>query len=104
MSAPLPTLALSAALSATIAMSTASARAAELAGGPPSLGRPLASTSQWSARPLRSIYPRHAPGELIAGVRGGTPLTVPFFGSGWYPGPVHYYGTGICCHWAEGTV
>jgi hypothetical protein len=41
----------------------------------------------------------HAPSELIAGVRGGSPLTVPFFGYGWLPGPVYYYqaSPGACC-------
>ena len=50
-------------------------------------------------------YPWHAPSELIAGVRGASPLTVPFHGFGWYPGPVHYYGPppGQCCY-AAGAV
>jgi hypothetical protein len=44
-------------------------------------------------------YGWHAPSELIAGVRGASPLTVPFYGSGWYPGPVYYYGPrrALCC-------
>jgi hypothetical protein len=33
----------------------------------------------------------HACGELVAGVRGASPLTVPFFGYGWVPGPAYYY-------------
>ena len=42
----------------------------------------------------------YAPSELIAGVRGATPLTVPFFGGRWLPGPVHYYETSpwLCCY------
>jgi hypothetical protein len=32
-----------------------------------------------------------APSALVAGMRDTSPLTVPFFGSNWYPGPVHYY-------------
>ena len=41
----------------------------------------------------------HAPSELVAGVRGASPLTVPFFGYGWLPGPVYYYqaSPGVCC-------
>jgi hypothetical protein len=41
----------------------------------------------------------HAPSELIAGVRGASPLTVPFFGDRWFPGPVYYYeaSPGLCC-------
>jgi hypothetical protein len=41
----------------------------------------------------------HAPSELIAGVRGASPLTVPFFGYGWLPGPVYYYqaSPSACC-------
>jgi hypothetical protein len=41
----------------------------------------------------------HAPSELIAGVRGASPLTVPFFGDRWLPGPVYYYeaSPGLCC-------
>src|SRR4051812_23511142 len=44
--------------------------------------------------------------QLIEGVRGGSPLTVPFFGRGWYPGPAHYYGPppGPCCHAAAEAV
>lgn len=44
--------------------------------------------AHWKARNRHSA----APSELIAGMRGANPLTVPFCGLGWYPGPVHYYG------------
>jgi hypothetical protein len=44
--------------------------------------------------------------QLIEGVRGASPLTVPFFGHGWYPGPARYYGPppGPCCHAAGEAV
>jgi hypothetical protein len=44
--------------------------------------------------------------QLIEGVRGATPLTVPFFGGRWYPGPAYYYGPppGPCCHAAAEAV
>jgi hypothetical protein len=48
-----------------------------------------------AAAPFRADHRHcywHARGELIAGVRGATPLTVPFFGSRWYPGPAYYDG------------
>jgi hypothetical protein len=55
------------------------------------------------AEPHASVWPRAtsaahghrccwAHSALVAGVRGATPLTVPFAGYNWYPGPVHYYG------------
>jgi hypothetical protein len=35
---------------------------------------------------------------LVAGVRGATPLTVPFFAGGWLPGPTYYVPSpGFCC-------
>jgi hypothetical protein len=40
----------------------------------------------------RHHYRWAVPTMLVAGVRGATPLTVPFFSSNWYPGPLHYYG------------
>lgn len=40
----------------------------------------------------------YTPIELIAGVRGATPLTVPFFAGGWLPGPTYYRPSpGFCC-------
>lgn len=96
-------LALSVSVTAIIAKSTVATGAADFAGELPSIAR--ASAPHWRARPFRSVYPRHAPTELIAGVRGASPLTVPFFGSGWYPGPAYYYGpTGFCCRHGGGTV
>lgn len=88
---------------AAMAMSGAT-DAADFAGQLPSIARAAPGAPQWRARPLRLVYPHHAPGELIAGVRGATPLTVPFFGAGWYPGPAYYYASrGLCCH-EVGTV
>jgi hypothetical protein len=51
-------------------------------------------------------YSWHAPSVLISGVRGASPLTVPFFGYGWYPGPAYYYGPppGLCCRAAPDTI
>lgn len=45
----------------------------------------------------------YAPSELIAGVRGATPLTVPFFGNRWLPGPIYYYerSSWLCCYGAN---
>ena len=58
-------------------------------------------TYRRNARPSRSVGIRHAGCELVEGVRGATPLTVPFFGSGWYPGPAHY---GPCWRYRSGAV
>ncbi len=45
-------------------------------------------------------------GGLVAGIRGATPLTVPFFAHGWYPGPAYYYGwrRHFCCAAAEHVI
>ena len=76
-------------LAAVIATSTGSAEAADYR---PSIAR-------------AGSYLRHSPSQPIAGVRGATPLTVPFFGYGWYPGPAYYYGPkGLCCRHEERTV
>lgn len=69
----------------------------------------------WAAdlavEPHASALPRAVPhrcyhSALVAGVRGATPLTVPFVGRGWYPGPVHYYGPppGFCCCESEHAI
>jgi hypothetical protein len=95
MSTSLRILAVSALLTANMAMFTA-AKAADT--GEP---LPIAKAVQ-----TKSVYwngSRHyvwrAPSELIAGVRGASPLTVPFYGSAWYPGPAYYYGPRpvLCC-------
>jgi hypothetical protein len=95
MSTSLRILAVSVLLAANVAMFTGSAGAA-------SLDEPL-PIAKAATQPWRSgggwPYRWRAPSELIAGVRGGSPLTVPFYGSGWYPGPAHYYGPRhvLCC-------
>lgn len=38
----------------------------------------------------------HAQCAFVEGVRGGTPLTVPFFAGGWSPGPIYYVGWRRC--------
>jgi hypothetical protein len=95
-------LAVSALLTANVAMFTGPAGAASL-DEPFPIAKAVPSASQrvysrgrdWSGR----RYGWHAPGELIAGVRGGSPLTVPFYGWGWYPGPAYYYSPRplLCC-------
>ena len=65
---------------------------------------PIAKAVPKATQPVYRIasgwrYGWHAPSELIAGVRGASPLTIPFYGLGWYPGPAHYYGPrpALCC-------
>ena len=43
---------------------------------------------------------------FVAGVRGATPLTVPFFAGGWSPGPTYYVGWQrcTCCAAAEPVI
>lgn len=42
---------------------------------------------------------------LVEGVRGATPLTVPFFASGWSPGPTYLVGWQRCtCCAAEPVI
>jgi hypothetical protein len=98
-------LALSVSLTAVIAMSTGSAGATDLAVQPLSIAKADPGAPRWRARPLRSVEPRHAWCELVEGVRGASPLTVPFFGSGWYPGPARQYGPpGACWRHQGGAV
>lgn len=42
--------------------------------------------------------------DPVAGMRGATPLTVPFYAHGWYPGPAYYHDRRqhSCC--APGSV
>jgi hypothetical protein len=105
MSTSLRILALSALSIANVTMFTGLAGAASL-DTPLPIAKAVHSGAQpvyWRERGWRwegRRYGGHAPSELIAGVRGAGPLTVPFFGSGWYPGPAHYYGPrpAPCCH------
>jgi hypothetical protein len=104
MSISLRILAMSALLTASVAMFTGPVGAASL-----DEPLPIAKTVprathpvHWRGRHWRwgaQRYGWRAPSELIAGVRGAGPLTVPFYGSGWYPGPVYYYGPRhvLCC-------
>jgi hypothetical protein len=95
-------LAVTALLTAVATMFTGPTRAADFIDEPfPKVEALPRATS--AVRRTRSDYSWAARGELIAGVRGATPLTVPFFGHGWYPGPVHYYGppTKPCCRNGE---
>jgi|tagenome__1003787_1003787.scaffolds.fasta_scaffold20970749_5 hypothetical protein len=94
-------LATSALLAATMATFTGPATAASLDVAAANLG---AKHSAY-ARGGRHLVLR-APDELIRGVRGASPLTVPFFGAGWYPGPAHYYGPrhSICCRGQDAVI
>jgi hypothetical protein len=98
MSASLRTLSVAAFLVAYVALFAVTTEAADLVGKPSSSAKVLPSATcaaHWRARNWRwggRHYRWAAPSMLVAGVRGATPLTVPFFGSNWYPGPVYYYG------------
>lgn len=85
---------------ATVAVSTVSVRAADLEGGP----RAVQAPSHYH----HYRWQRHLPGRcaFVEGVRGATPLTVPFFGGGWSPGPTYYVGWQrcTCCAAAETVV
>src|SRR5258705_12881554 len=103
MSTSLRILAVTALLIANVAIFSGPAGAADT-GEPLPIAKAVPSATQpvgwgWGGR----RYRWRAPSELIAGVRGGSPLTIPFYGSGWYPGPAYYYGPRpvLCCA-AEG--
>ena len=101
MSISLRILAVSALLSANVAIFTdGAACAAEIIEAPPPIAKAVPHA------PHRYYYGWNAPSQLIEGVRGGNPLTVPFYGYGWYPGPAHYYGPppGLCCRAAGHAV
>jgi hypothetical protein len=83
MSVSLRILSLAAFLIADVTLPTSTAKAADIAHA--------TSAVHWRAR---NHYRWAAPIVLVAGVRGATPLTVPFFGSNWYPGPAYYHGPG----------
>jgi hypothetical protein len=94
MSAPFRVLA---SLASCLAMFTMTASAAELS------NRPFAASYQ-SPHHHHHWRPRYwalrAPSEFIAGVRGASPLTVPFFGGRWVPGPAFYYPPPRpCCYY-----
>jgi hypothetical protein len=89
---------LSALLTASAAMFTDAARAADIVSMPGA-----APPAYWRGG---RHYGWQAPSGLVVGVRGASPLTVPFYGSGWYPGPAHYYGPRhlLCCRAAGDAV
>jgi hypothetical protein len=95
MSTSLRNLAAAALLVTSVSTVASAARAAEIE-TPPSVHYAI----------HRHHYSWRVHSQLIEGVRGGTPLTVPFFGRGWYPGPAHYFGPppGPCCHAAAEAV
>jgi len=84
MSAKLRTLSTTALLIAGLTVLAAATKAADLAVEPHARVLPR---TDW--RWHRCCWTHSG---LVAGIRGATPLSVPFFGRGWYPGPVHYYG------------
>jgi hypothetical protein len=45
----------------------------------------------------------HSRCAFVQGVRGGTPLSVPFFAFGWSPGPTYEVGWRHCACCAEGA-
>jgi len=101
MPAKLRTLSMTAFLIAGLTPLTVTAQAADLAAEPH--GRVL-------PRAVSAVHRHHCcwvDSGLVAGVRGASPLTVPFFGYGWYPGPVHYYGPPPgwdCCERADAAI
>lgn len=86
------TLLLATLVTAIHAVSTVALQAADLNGEPR-----IASVALHRHRVTHWHLPVR--GQLVAGVRGATPLTVPFYSSGWYPGPTYYYGwqRPVCC-------
>jgi len=93
MPARLRTLSTTAFLIAGLTMLTAAAKAADLAAEPHARVLPrAASAAHWRGHDRRWHHCCWAHSGLVAGVRGASPLTVPFVGYNWYPGPVYYYG------------
>jgi len=100
MSTSLRILASAALLATNLSTFAGAARAAEIIEAPPRIAKAVSHATH------RYYYRWGAPSELIEGVRGASPLTVPFYGYGWYPGPAHYYGPppGLCCRAAGHAV
>lgn len=84
----------------TVAVSTVTVQAADLELAPRFAARAWHYHHRWRHRRAPVL------GGLVAGVRGATPLTVPFYAYGWYPGPAYYYGwrRHICCAAAEPVI
>jgi hypothetical protein len=108
MSAKLRALSTTTFLIAGLTMLTVAAEAADL------VAEPQAGVS---ARATSAVHRRGhdwrwhrccwAHGQFVAGVRGASPLTVPFFGHGWYPGPVYYHGPppgSYCCEGEDAAI
>lgn len=82
-----------------LAVLASAARAADWGGEPHAVHR--------KGRDWRWLHYHWAPSQLVAGVRGASPLTVPFVGYNWYPGPVYYYGPppgSYCCAREDSTI
>lgn len=77
--------------------STPTVQAADLGREPPVAARYHRHKGQWRG----PVF-----GGLVSGVRGATPLTVPFFAYGWYPGLAYYAGWrhSVCCAAAEPVI
>jgi hypothetical protein len=75
----------------TVAVSTVTVQAADL-GSWPRVADP-GSYHHHHHRWQRHLSDRCA---FVEGVRGATPLTVPFFAGGWSPGPTYYVGWRRC--------
>jgi hypothetical protein len=100
MSTSLRNLAAAALLTTNVSAFAGAAGAAEIIETPPPIAKAVPHATH------RYYYGWGAPSQLIQGVRGGSPLTVPFYGYGWYPGTAHYYGPppGVCCRAAGQAV
>jgi hypothetical protein len=100
MSTSLRNLAAVALLTTNMSTIAGAAKAAEITEAPP----PVANAVPHAR--ARHHYGWRVHSQLIEGVRGGNPLTVPFFGRGWYPGPAYYFGPppGLCCRAAAEAV
>jgi len=100
MSTSLRNLAAAALLTTNLSTFAGAARAAEIIEAPPPIAKAVPHATH------RHYYAWGAPSQLIEGVRGGSPLTVPFYGYGWYPGPAYYYGPPpvVCCRAAGHAV
>lgn len=100
MSAKLRALSTTTFLIAGLTMLTAAAKAADLVAEPHAGVSPRATSAvhRWN----RCCW---AHGQFVAGVRGASPLTVPFFGHGWYPGPVYYRSPPpYCCEGEDAAI
>lgn len=98
MSSRFRTLSTTALLIAGLTMLAAAAKAADLAAQPHARA---ASAAHWQGHGWRWHRCGWTRSALVAGIRGASPLTVPFVGHNWYPGPVYYYGPPPGCDCCE---